>query len=254
MRRRLALWKRQYLSKGGRITLIKSTLASIPSIKCPSLECLRRLVEEGDRGEAWVGGCGWKSKEGGRGTKIMFWTDHWCGNVALSQAFPQIFALAVCSNESVNEVWDPRLGQGGWNLRLARDSNDWELVLIEDLLFLLRDIRVTLEEDSMLWKGGDCDSFRIRVAYNLLAALTLSSFREKYLGGQVVKALWEIAFALFGIQWMFPEKVKEALFCWQGPFVAVKNSFVCSLWSWAKLYKGEESSSLLGFLEWVAVP
>ena len=49
----------------------------------------------------------------GRGTKIMFWTDHWCGNEALSQAFPQIFALAVCSNELVNDVWDPRLGQGG---------------------------------------------------------------------------------------------------------------------------------------------
>ena len=30
MRRRLALWKRQYISKGRRIILIKSTLASMP--------------------------------------------------------------------------------------------------------------------------------------------------------------------------------------------------------------------------------
>ena len=30
MRKRLALWKRQFISKGGRITLIWSTLASMP--------------------------------------------------------------------------------------------------------------------------------------------------------------------------------------------------------------------------------
>ena len=32
----------------------------------------------------------------------------------------------------------------------------------------------------------------------------------------------------------------------------LKNSFVCNLWNWAKVYLGEESFSLIGFLEWIA--
>ena len=32
----------------------------------------------------------------------------------------------------------------------------------------------------------------------------------------------------------------------------LKNSFVYNLWSWARVYIGEESSSLLGFLAWLA--
>ena len=436
LRRRLARWKRQYLSKGGRITLIKSTLVSIPIYQMSIFRMPKSVVkrlEKLQRDFLWGGGntgrkihlvnwkvvCtqkdkgglgirrmgllnkallgkwiwrfavekdvlwkkvigvkhgleggGWKSKEArgpfgvgvwkeilkemgwcwnnmkfkvGRGNKVRFWTDHWCGNEALSQVFPQIFALAACRNAVVDEVWDPRLGQGGWNLRLGRDSNDWELGLIEELLFLLRDIRVTPEEDSVLWKGGGSDSFRIRGAYNLVAApntlvfpgkniwvdmvpskvaffaweatwekiLTLDRLQVRgwqlpnccFLCGceeenvnhillhcTVVRSLCEIAFALFGVQWVFPERVKEALFCWQGSFVGkkrkklwksiplcifwtvwkernrlafrggflaiqtLKNSFVCNLWSWAKLYRGEESSSLLGFLEWIAVP
>ena len=34
----------------------------------------------------------------------------------------------------------------------------------------------------------------------------------------------------------------------------LKNSFVYNLWSWARVYMEEESSSLLGFLELLAVP
>ena len=51
-RRRLATWKRQYISKGGRITLIRSTLSSLPiyflslfrmpKIVCSRLEKLQR--------------------------------------------------------------------------------------------------------------------------------------------------------------------------------------------------------------------
>ena len=60
----------------------------------------------------------------GNGTRVKFWTDHWCGNAALSQSFPQLFALMVHRDATVNEVWDSSLIQEGWNLRFSRDFND----------------------------------------------------------------------------------------------------------------------------------
>ena len=44
MRKRLALWKRQFISKGGRITLIRSTLVSMP-IYLMSLMRMPRIVK-----------------------------------------------------------------------------------------------------------------------------------------------------------------------------------------------------------------
>ena len=277
----------------------------------------------------------------GKGTRVKLWTDQWCSNVALSQNFPQLFALAVHKNATVNEVWDSSLGQGGWNLRFSRDFNDWELDLIRDLLNMLRDFRTSSEEDSVLWKGGGHGCFRVKDAYNLLVVpndcafpinciwvdkvptkvaffawkatwgkiLTLDRLQKRgwqlpnrcFLCGCdeeninhillhciVVRVLWEIVLGLFRVQWVFPESVKEVLFSWRGSFVGkkrkkirnsiplcifwtvwkemnrlafkrgsltiqkLKNSFVCNLWSWARVYIREESSSLLGFLEWLA--
>ena len=188
MRRRLALWKRQYLSKGGRITLIKSTLANLPVYQLALFRMPKLVVkrlEKLQRDFLWGGGSmerkihlinwevvcsqkesgglgirkidllnkallgkwirrfgcekdmfwrkvvgvkygqlgfGWRTREDcgtfgvgvwreimkesswcwsniefkvGKGTKVSFWTDHWCGNEVLSQAFPQLFTLAV---------------------------------------------------------------------------------------------------------------------------------------------------------------
>ncbi|RVW97689.1 Transposon TX1 uncharacterized 149 kDa protein [Vitis vinifera] len=59
VRRRLALWKRQYISKGGRITLIKSTMASIPIYQMGNMERKAHLVKWeivcGDKGRGGLG-------------------------------------------------------------------------------------------------------------------------------------------------------------------------------------------------------
>ncbi|RVX21636.1 putative ribonuclease H protein [Vitis vinifera] len=214
VRRRLALWKRQHLSKGGRITLIKSTLASIPLYQMSLFhmpKSVARRLEKLQRDFLWGGAnegnkahlvkwevlfarakeelwkkvleakygqeeFGWRTRKAngvfgvgvwkeilkesawcwenmvfkvGKGNKIRLWTDPWCGNNVLSQGFPDLFSMAAQRNVTVEEYWDQNLGQGGWNLRLLRDFNDWELELVSNLLVVLRDYRVTLEEDSM---------------------------------------------------------------------------------------------------------
>ncbi|RVW27506.1 LINE-1 reverse transcriptase-like [Vitis vinifera] len=46
----------------------------------------------------------------GKGNRVLFWMDKWCGNEALSQTFPQLFTLAGHKNAKVCEVWDSSLG------------------------------------------------------------------------------------------------------------------------------------------------
>ena len=100
----------------------------------------------------------------GKGTKIRFWTDLWCGCTVLSQRFPHLYAMTVHKNATVEEMWDQKFGQGGWNLRFLRDFNDWELDMVGNLLLVLRGHWITLEEDSVFWKEGRNGQFRVKKA------------------------------------------------------------------------------------------
>ena len=277
----------------------------------------------------------------GKGNKIRFWSDQWCGCPVLSQRFPHLYAMAVQRNATVEEMWDQNCGQGGWNLRFIRDFNDWELDMLGNLLHDLRGSKPSLEEDSVLWKGGRNGQFRAKAVYSLLAnplasgfpknsiwvesvptklaffaweatwgkVLTLDRLQRRgwqlpnccFLCGSeeesvdhllihciVVRVLWDLVLALFGVHWVFPETVKKVLLSWRGPFVGkkrkkiwksiplyifwtvwkernrlafrggvlaiqkLKNSFICNLWCWARMYIGGEPLSILGFLEWLA--
>ncbi|WKA12713.1 hypothetical protein VitviT2T_030072 [Vitis vinifera] len=272
MRWKLALWKRQYLSKGGRITLIKSTLASMPLYQLSLFRMpkgVARRLEKLQRDFLWGGGStgrkahlvswekvcvskekerlglrkivqlnkallgkwvwrfarakdemwkrvlvakyeqeefGWRTKKTngafgvglwkeimkeaywcwnnmtlkvGKGTKIRFWKDTWCGDVELARRFPQLFNVAAQKSATVGELWDQNAGQGGWNLRFFRSFNDWELALVDELLQILRNQRITLEEDLALWKGGKNGKFGFKDAYGLLTNHSTSLFPKK---------------------------------------------------------------------------
>ena len=84
----------------------------------------------------------------------------------------------------VNETWDPSSGQGGWNLRFHRDFNDWELDLIRGLPNMLKDFRISSEEDVVLWKGGGHGKYGVKVAYNVLAVTNACTFPTKCLKGK----------------------------------------------------------------------
>ena len=155
---------------------------------------------------------------------------------------------------------------------------------------MLRDYRISSEEDSVFWKGGGNEIFGVKGAYKLLIAPNDFAFLKKciwvdkvptkvaFFGWEamwgkiltldrlqkwrwqlpnrcflcsceeetvnhillhciVVRVLWEIVLALFGVQWVFPETVKEVLFSWRDPFVGKKRKKIwnsiplCIFWT-----------------------
>ncbi|RVW83126.1 putative ribonuclease H protein [Vitis vinifera] len=243
MRKRLAQWKRHYISKGGHITLIKCTMASLLIYNMSLFRMPKSVVkrlEKLQRDFLWGGGSlerkvhlinwevvctrrekgglgirkidslnkvllgkwvwrfavekdnlwrlmigvkygqeefGWRSKEA-RGTYgVGVWKEimkeaKWCWE---NTKF-KLYEMAVNRNATVNEMWDHSSGPGGWNIRFHRDFNDWELDLIRGLLIVLRDFKLSSEEDMVLWKGGGHGEYGVKDAYNGLVVINACDF------------------------------------------------------------------------------
>jgi hypothetical protein len=60
-------------------------------------------------------------------SKIRFWYDLWCGDLAIKEAFPVLFGIACTKDASVLAHVEFLGGAIQWNVSLARVTQDWEV-------------------------------------------------------------------------------------------------------------------------------
>ena len=123
----------------------------------------------------------------GDGRRVKFWKDKWCGNFALCDFFPSLYALAASKEAWLVELWDSSGEEGGWSPRFSRPFNDWE---VERLL-------VTIQGGLILiWKIGCCGNrlrtgfFFVKSLYSALDSRSAVQFPKSIIWSPYVPTKW----------------------------------------------------------------
>ncbi|RVW55706.1 LINE-1 retrotransposable element ORF2 protein [Vitis vinifera] len=173
MRKRLALWKRQFISKGGRITLIRSTLASIPTYL---MSLMRGALEKKPHLIKWGIVCSHK-KKGGLGIR-----DLTILNRALLCKWSWRFAVERDSYWKLIIGTKFGVGSGGWCTCGGREGYGvglWKEISKEGLL-LLNNVSFSVGDGKRVrfWKDKWCGNTPLCEAYPSLFDLAVSKARR----------------------------------------------------------------------------
>ncbi|RVW52857.1 putative ribonuclease H protein [Vitis vinifera] len=179
--KRLAMWKCQYIYKGGRITLIRSTLSNLPIYFMSILQLPREVrlrMKQIQRGFLWGGGAlgrrpylSWRfANERG-----VLWNQvisgkygeeqgGWCSwdvregyGVGLWKAIRKLghivsSRLSFVVGNDQRDVWTRIVeGRGHWSPRFIGYFNDWEMDEVEGLLLRLCGQKVIVEKEDRVW-------------------------------------------------------------------------------------------------------
>ena len=137
-----------------------------------------------------------------RVTIASVWQDKWCGDMALMDRFPSLYACSTHRDVTIASVL-MRPDAGGpceWNVTFGRDFNDWELDLVVEFFQLLASNTSTKEgPDGLRWKGRKDGVFASRSFYHLLIERSRVPFPWK--GIWAVKAPPRVSFFIWTVTW-----------------------------------------------------
>ncbi|RVW62493.1 putative ribonuclease H protein [Vitis vinifera] len=167
----------------------------------------------------------------GKGTKIRFWKDPWCGEVELARRFPQLFNVAAqrSATESKNHPGGG-LGimEGGKNGKFEVKEAYELLISHSTLLFPKKGIWVENVPSKLAFFAWEATWGRVLTLDRLqkrgwqlpnrcyLCGMDEENVNHLLIHCTVASVLWGIVLGLFGVQWVFPETVKEAIISWKG--------------------------------------
>ena len=119
--------------------------------------------------------------------RLWFWKHIWCGEVALSNVFPNLFNMAIHKEAMVADVWDFSRAEGGWSPVFVRDFNAWEMEEVERLLQLLHRRKfMSYQEDQLLLKGAKVVVFSARLMYRKLVHSPPIAFPSRSIWNPIV--------------------------------------------------------------------
>jgi len=102
-------------------------------------------------------------------SKVRFWHDLWCGDMALKESFPVLFGIACGNDASVMayvEFFGCAIQQ---NMSFARAAHDWEVDAFTLFFRALYLVRMRREwEDKQLWVQSKRGLFGVKSFYSAM--------------------------------------------------------------------------------------
>lgn len=107
-----------------------------------------------------IAACVDKFKEGtrfklGRGDRIRFWTDLWCGDSSLDSQFPSIYHLSLNPLGAISHFYSLTGNQAVWDITLCRNLSDTETDSFSELLQAITSYRINTNVEDRITFFGD---------------------------------------------------------------------------------------------------